>query len=101
MTIRIFKLPMSCSYAFMNYNFAVKNAKNNKVTIYDYVNVYTYDIEHSDDILSLLDEIFEKFNVNHPDDYYSSSLSVSDVVMVDDDAYYCDSFGWQKLPDWR
>lgn len=101
MTVRIFKLPLNCVYTFRDYDFAIKHSEKGKVTIYDYVQVYRYDIPSRNDHINLLDEIFEKFNINHPEDYHSTSLSTSDVVMLDDVAYYCDSFGWKELPDWR
>lgn len=50
-----------------------------------------------------LEDIFDMFNLNHPNDYNGHSLSVSDVVQVTELSnveagfYYCDSFGWRKL----
>lgn len=50
-----------------------------------------------------LENIFDMFNLNHPNDYNGHSLSVSDVVQVielsnvEAGFYYCDSFGWRKL----
>ncbi len=50
-----------------------------------------------------LDNIFERFNIDRPDDFHGHSLSVSDVVVtkqaVEIKAYYVDSFGFQELPD--
>lgn len=50
-----------------------------------------------------LDELFQKFNVDHPMDYTGRSLSVSDVVVLHesgkDTAYYCDLAGWQEVPE--
>lgn len=49
-----------------------------------------------------LEDIFEKFNVNRPDDFKGHSLSVSDIVVLKSDgeekAYYCDSFGFTEIP---
>lgn len=42
----------------------------------------------------ILEEIFTLLNVNHPEDYKGHSLSVSDIVMINNKKYYCDSFGW-------
>lgn len=44
-----------------------------------------------------LDEIFTKFNISKPKDFIGHSLSVSDIVYIDDSYYYCDSFGWTKI----
>ena len=50
-----------------------------------------------------LDNIFERFNIDRPDDFHGHSLSVSDVVVTKQaeeiKAYYVDSFGFQELPD--
>lgn len=48
-----------------------------------------------------LDDIFEKFNIAKPDDFYGRSLSVSDVVVMkrkgEARAYYVDSYGFEKI----
>ena len=38
---------------------------------------------------------------NRPADFRAYSLSVGDVVQLDGVAYFCDSFGWLELEDWR
>lgn len=49
-----------------------------------------------------LDQIYYKFNVNHPADFKGHSLSMSDVVVLNIDgqreAWYCDSFGFKPVP---
>lgn len=48
-----------------------------------------------------LNDIYERFNINHPEDYTGRSMSVSDVVVLRNEreakAYYVDSFGFQEL----
>ena len=50
-----------------------------------------------------LDDIFERFNINSPNDFHGHSLSVSDVIVINRGAeitaYYVDSFGFQELPE--
>ena len=50
-----------------------------------------------------LDDIFERFNINRPNDFHGHSLSVSDVIVINRTAeikaYYVDSFGFEELPD--
>lgn len=50
-----------------------------------------------------LENIFYKFNIDHPDDYTGRSLSVSDIVTLNHDgeetAHYVDSFGFQEVPE--
>lgn len=66
---------------------------------YDFV--YTSPLSASD----TLDTIFQKFNVDHPKDYTGHSLSVSDVIVLHQDgentAYYVDSIGFKRLPEFR
>ena len=45
----------------------------------------------------ILEDLYYIFNVNHPKDYKGRSLSVSDIVKVDEQYYYCDSFGWKRI----
>lgn len=50
-----------------------------------------------------LETIYQKFNLDHPADFTGHSLSVSDVVVLhqagEDTAHYCDSFGFQDVPE--
>lgn len=50
-----------------------------------------------------LNSLYEKFNINHPQDFTGHSLSVSDVVVMrkngESKAYYVDSFGFTELPE--
>ena len=52
-----------------------------------------------------LDKLYEKFNLNRPGDFGGHSLSVSDIVAIKQGGhvsyYYCDSIGFQELPDFR
>ena len=50
-----------------------------------------------------LNDIFERFNINRPNDFHGHSLSVSDVIVInrttETKAFYVDSFGFEELPD--
>ena len=50
---------------------------------------------------TLLEELYEKFNLSRPDDFRGHSLSVSDVVALNQDGavscHYVDSIGFQEL----
>ena len=50
-----------------------------------------------------LEDIYRTFNVGHPADFKGHSLSVSDVVVLhqngQDTAHYCDSVGFQQVPE--
>ena len=51
------------------------------------------------------DKLYEKFNLQRPGDFGGHSMSVSDIVAIKQDGrvsyYYCDSFGFQELPEFR
>ena len=50
-----------------------------------------------------LEDIYRTFNVDHPADFKGHSLSVSDVVVLHQNgqntAHYCDSVGFQQVPE--
>ena len=50
-----------------------------------------------------LEDIYQRFNTDHPEDFRGHSLSVSDIICVKSNgttaAYYVDSFGFTKVPD--
>ena len=49
------------------------------------------------DEIKILEEIFTLLNINHPEDYKGHSLSVSDIVVLNDKKYYCNSYGWDEI----
>ena len=72
----------------------------NAVLVQFYDMVYEYDIKLENENVNpraILNEIWTKFNIDHPDNFRGHSLSVSDIVKLDDKYYYCDSFGWKDL----
>jgi hypothetical protein len=77
---------------------------------YDYLqkngikcDIRNYDLVYSDHIRSneTLENLFYKFNMEHPEDFKGHSLSMSDVIVVKErgkkTAYYVDSFGFKQL----
>ena len=50
-----------------------------------------------------LEDIFTRFNIDHPADFRGHSLSVSDIVVLHqnghDTAHYVDSFGYKEVPE--
>ena len=60
-----------------------------------YEKTYEGEIEtDKTDVYEILEEIFTLLNINHPEDYKGPSLSVSDIVVLNDKKYYCDSYDW-------
>lgn len=65
-----------------------------------YKPVYETDVKllHEATTMDVLEDIYRQTNIGkHPVGYTGHSLSVSDVVQVEDDFYFCDSIGFQKL----
>ena len=64
-----------------------------------------YELIYSDKMLygDTLDSLYEKFNIAHPADYTGHSLSVSDIVVLNENgkvkACFVDSISFRELPD--
>ena len=84
-------------YRFMGLDFVQK--KDMTVARADYDLIYTAPLTEKD----TLDSIYERFNIQRPADFTGHSLSVSDVVVLNDGstvkAYYVDSIGFAELPE--
>ena len=84
-------------YRFMALDFVKK--KGMTVARADYDLIYTAPLTEKD----TLDSIYERFNIQRPADFTGHSLSVSDVVVLNDGntvkAYYVDSIGFAELPE--
>ena len=71
--------------------------------VYHYSETRFGSLEDKAGVMELLEDVYAKFNLRHPDDFKGHSLSVSDVVVLTkgglSKAFYCDSFGFEELPD--
>lgn len=78
-----------------------KHQINPVISYYD--EVYSGNLADIDFKQHKLDGIYQKFNIDHPADFRGHSLSVSDVIVLNqngkDTAYYVDSFGFKELPE--
>lgn len=64
----------------------------------NYNKVYEGDISFiKGDTAEKLESLYRQFNLNHPEDFKGHSLSVSDVVVLDNTAYYVDTVGFKQL----
>lgn len=82
-------------YAFTNYDTLKKSGKKVERNNYNLI----YADAHNDESL---DDIYTRFNIDHPKDFRGHSLSVSDVIVLKDDdgqysAFYVDSIGFKPL----
>jgi len=60
-----------------------------------------YNMEITEDEFSnkdnILEHLFHELNINHPKDYTGRSLSVSDIIQLGDEYYYCQPVGFMKV----
>jgi len=77
----------------------LKMGKKPKFSAYEMVyQGNTADLKINGETLAqTLESFFRKFNIDHPDDFKGHSLSVSDVVVLQDKAYYVDRVGFKVL----
>ena len=68
----------------------------------NYELVYTAPLLPSDLKGDTVEQLFYRFNNEHPADYRHPSMSVSDIVAIKRDGkvscHYCDSFGFEQVP---
>ena len=78
-------------------------SKGKTVDRSNYDLVYTAPLSAVDSVDAALDQLWYQFNNEHPADYQHPSMSVSDIIAIKRDGvlsyHYCDSFGFQQLPD--
>ena len=74
-------------------------ATGNSVDRANYERVYSAELTPG----TSLEDIYTRFNIDHPKDFKGHSLSVSDVVVLhqngQDAAHYVDSFGYKNVPE--
>ena len=68
----------------------------------NYELVYTAPLLPSDLKGDTAEQLFYRFNNEHPADYHHPPMSVSDIVAIKQDGkvscHYCDSFGFEQVP---
>ena len=88
----IYQLPAENDATFMDYDFVTEH--NIMPKLEDYNMIYRGEVAAD----ATLDDLFRMFNIGkRPEDYKGRSLSVSDVVLMDGQFSYCDSWGWQQV----
>lgn len=108
----------NCDYAFRSYEEAERTiwgylgemTEENAirgVQIMDYKRVYEYDEWVDLDSLvysneSLLGNIYTKFNIDPPADFKGHSMSVSDLICINEESwYYVDDIGFKYIGDFE
>lgn len=85
---------------FMNLDWL--QAHNIPVSHDNYDLVYTAPLKGQGSIKQLLEEVYQQFNLDHPADYHSPSMSISDIVAIKQNGvvscHYTDSIGFKEIP---
>ena len=101
MNIRIYQVNMkrdTNNVAFMGYELLEKLQGSQAVNAKIYDKVFDGEVD-----CQTLEDVYQMFNLNHPEGYKDRSLSVSDVVEVMEDPmhphcfYFCDSVGFKPI----
>ena len=81
----------------MDYDFAVEHG----FSMNDYEKVYEGEIDASMTCQATAERLFEKFNINRPEDFHGHSMSVSDIVVLGDNRVklYCEPIGFRRISE--
>ena len=98
--VKIYQAELETPYKF----FGLKIAQRKGFSEDHYKLVYEDSIgipEHTSNE-EFCEQLYALFNADtkRPDNYKGHSLSMSDVVVIDDKAYYCDNIGFVEI-DWN
>ena len=101
MVALVFQLkdPAMCDYAFRSYTVAKKSLSPK-----DYDRPYKLLVDNDVfGVEAVLEDLFRSTNVGEARKLLKHSLSVSDIVVLEEDSglyagtYYCDDFGWEQI----
>ena len=89
------------AYRFMNYDYLQSKGVTPERGGYDAI--YTGGFMDYGNARTNLDMIYQRFNVDHPADFKGHSLSVSDIVALNQNGvvscHYVDSIGFREIPN--
>ena len=93
--------PANRERLFLSYDALLRLGEQPRLSHYE--TVYTGTLPKISDMNWMLEQLFERFNQEHPQDYPGRSLSVSDIVLMKVhgqlSCHYVDSIGFKELPD--
>ena len=82
------------TWLFMDYDFA----KKHDFDVRDYEVVYSGSVTMNKSVYTVLDDLFIKFNANRPEDFHGHSLSVSDLIRLEDGRiFYVEPIGYTQI----
>ena len=81
---------------FQNYEKVVE--KYGGIKLSDYKKVYECtQATTNKNTTTILDEIYSRFNGEHPKNYKGRSISISDIIVLDGIMYYVDTMGFELI----
>jgi len=86
-----------CKYAFTSLDFLRRLGDDIHPEIYKTVYSGEINTKNFSNVTGVLEELFRIFNIEHPEDFRGHSLSVSDIVKLNDKYYFCDSYSWEEV----
>lgn len=99
MHVDIYQLRHNVNNALSFASLQCVGEKGLTVSLANYDKVYHCDLTSG----TTLEDIYTRFNLDHPEGFIGHSLSVSDIVAIDYpgavSANYCDSVGFENLPE--
>jgi hypothetical protein len=95
----IYQLPHNNPNLFRHFK------EDQEIDLGDYVPTWTDECGYQND-LEICEKLFEKFNLDHPNNFAGHSMSVSDIVVIvngrdDVKAYYCDAIGFKEIKNFK
>ena len=105
MNIKILQLDHNIEEAemllFRDYDFTKRKYPNKNDLLKLYKVVYEIEDYQSKTMdtsdKSICNDIFTDFNIHRPEDFRGHSLSVSDIIQIDDKYYYVDDIGFAEV----
>lgn len=96
MSYKLLQAKLESDYVFCSYKFA----ENKGLSLNDYEEVWSDNISVGDrsDEGAVAELLFMIFNSNErPENYTGRSMSVSDIVIINNKYFYCDDVGFKEL----
>ena len=91
------------AYKFWDWDKIQLKLKDNNISLGEFLNMYELkyegEIEEGKSTIGTLEKVYRMFNDYSlmPDDFKGHSLSMSDIVELDDIKYICDTIGFAEV----
>lgn len=99
-SVKVFQLKNSDNLHFHRFANLAEIEKYNldlSINNYDLIYITEKDFPADMKVIDILEHLFSEFQSNKPKGYNGHSLSVSDIIKLNNEYWYCDSFGFKKL----